>query len=75
MFVDRGNGYFEPRQVATGWRIADQVEIVKGLMAGERIVLSGNFLLDSESQLREAIARTPTPLVWDERMLETLPLH
>jgi multidrug efflux pump subunit AcrA (membrane-fusion protein)/YHS domain-containing protein len=54
LFVDRGNGYFEPRQVETGWRIGDQVEILKGLMPGERIVVSGNFLLDSESRMRAA---------------------
>ena len=30
VFVDRGNGYFEPRQVETGWRISDQVEISEG---------------------------------------------
>jgi membrane fusion protein, copper/silver efflux system len=56
VFVDRGNGYFEPRQVATGWRIADQVEIVKGLMAGERIVIAGTFLIDSESRMKAAAA-------------------
>lgn len=53
-FVDRGNGYFEPRRVETGWRFGDRVEITKGLMEGERIVISGNFLVDSESRLRLA---------------------
>ncbi|MEI6667076.1 MAG: efflux RND transporter periplasmic adaptor subunit [Acidobacteriota bacterium] len=52
VYVDRGNGYFEARRVETGWRVDDRVEIVKGLMAGERIVLSGNFLLDSESRMK-----------------------
>ncbi len=54
VFVDRGNGYFEPRRVETGWRIGDRVEIVKGLMGGERVVVSGNFLLDSESRMKSA---------------------
>ncbi len=54
VFVELGNGYFEPRQVETGWRSEDRVEIRKGLMEGERIVISGNFLIDSESRLREA---------------------
>jgi Cu(I)/Ag(I) efflux system membrane fusion protein len=54
LFVDRGNGFFEPRQVETGWRIGDQVEIVKGLMAGERIVIAGTFLIDSESRMKAA---------------------
>jgi len=52
VFVDRGDGYFEPRQVETGERAADRIEIRKGLKAGERIVTSGNFLIDSESQLK-----------------------
>ncbi len=54
LFVDRGNGFFEPRQVETGWRIGDQVEITKGLMPGERIVISGTFLIDSESRMKSA---------------------
>ncbi len=52
VFVDLGNGYFEPRRVEVGWRAGDRVQVVKGLMPGERIVVSGNFLLDSESRMR-----------------------
>jgi membrane fusion protein, copper/silver efflux system len=58
VFVDRGDGYFEPRPVETGARFSDasgdRVEIVKGLKAGERIVTSGTFLLNSESQMKSA---------------------
>ena len=54
VFVDRGNGYIEPREVQTGERVGDRLEIVKGLQPGERIVTSGNFLIDSESQLKAA---------------------
>ena len=56
VFVDRGNGYFSPRQVETGWRLGDRVEIVKGLEPGEHIVISGNFLIDSESRMKLAAA-------------------
>lgn len=56
VFVDRGNGFFEPRKVETGWRLGDRVEIVEGLMPGERIVISGNFLIDSESRMKLAAA-------------------
>lgn len=52
VFVDRGAGVFEPRRVETGWRMDNRVEIVKGLMDGERIVVSGNFLIDSETRLQ-----------------------
>ncbi len=54
VFVDRGQGYFEPRKVETGWRLGDRIEITKGLSAGERIVVSGTFLLDSESRMELA---------------------
>jgi RND family efflux transporter MFP subunit len=54
VFIDRGNGFFEPRKVETGRYFEDRVEIVKGLMPGERIVISGNFLIDSESRMRAA---------------------
>jgi Cu(I)/Ag(I) efflux system membrane fusion protein len=52
VFVERGHGLFEPRAVETGWRSGDRVEIVRGLAAGDRIVISGTFLLDSESRMR-----------------------
>ena len=56
VFVDRGNGFFEPRRVETGQRFGEQIEIVQGLKPGERIVISGNFLIDSESRMRLAAA-------------------
>jgi Cu(I)/Ag(I) efflux system membrane fusion protein len=52
VFVERADGTFEPRVVQTGWRSGDRVEILGGLAAGERIVVSGTFLLDSESRMR-----------------------
>jgi len=54
VFVDCGEGYFEPRQVETGWRFDDRVQIVSGLKAGERIVTSANFFLDSETRMQQA---------------------
>jgi membrane fusion protein, copper/silver efflux system len=57
VFLDRGNGLFEPRRVTAGLRIGDRVEIVQGLQAGERIVISAAFLLDSESQMKGARAQ------------------
>jgi RND family efflux transporter MFP subunit len=54
VFVDRGNGFLEPRHVQVGKQFAERVEILSGLSAGERIVTSGTFLIDSESQLRSA---------------------
>jgi YHS domain-containing protein len=54
VFLERGNGFFEPRPVETGWRLGDRVEITRGLEPGERIVVAGNFLIDSESRMRLA---------------------
>jgi len=56
IFVDRGGGRLEPRRVRTGWRSADLVEILEGAAPGERVVVSGQFLLDSESALRSSLA-------------------
>ncbi len=56
VFVDLGDGVFEPREVETGWRFGNRVEIVKGLKPGERIAMSGTFLIDSESRLEMASA-------------------
>ena len=59
VFVDRGEGVFEPRPVQTGRRLGDRVEIVKGLAPGERIVVAGMFLLDSESRMRQYFDQDP----------------
>ena len=56
VFVQQGKGFFEPREVKTGLHLGGRVEVVKGLEPGERIVLSGNFLVDSESKLSLAAA-------------------
>jgi Cu(I)/Ag(I) efflux system membrane fusion protein/cobalt-zinc-cadmium efflux system membrane fusion protein len=61
-FIDRGDGYLEPREIEVGARIDDHVVVLTGLKVGERIVSSANFLVDSESQLQAAIGSfTPPP--------------
>jgi Cu(I)/Ag(I) efflux system membrane fusion protein len=54
VFVDRGNGYLEPREVEIGEHLGDRIEILRGLKPDERIVVSGTFLIDSESQMKSA---------------------
>ena len=61
VFVDLGNGYLEPRQVVVGERFGDRVAITRGLSAGERVVSSGTFLIDSESQLKAAASGMGAP--------------
>jgi multidrug efflux pump subunit AcrA (membrane-fusion protein) len=61
-FIDHGSGYLEPREIEVGRRLDDHVVVLTGLKAGERIVSSANFLVDSESQLQAAIGSfTPPP--------------
>jgi membrane fusion protein, copper/silver efflux system len=54
VFVDRGEGKLEPHNVTIGAQSGGLIEIISGLKQGDRIVTSGNFLIDSESQLKAA---------------------
>jgi membrane fusion protein, copper/silver efflux system len=56
VFVSLGGGRFAPRQVTLGVRGDGKAEVLSGVAAGEQVVVRANFLLDSESQLRAAIA-------------------
>jgi Cu(I)/Ag(I) efflux system membrane fusion protein/cobalt-zinc-cadmium efflux system membrane fusion protein len=61
-FIDRGQGSLEPREIETGMRVSDSVVVLKGLKAGDRIVSSANFLVNSEAQLQSAMSGyAPTP--------------
>jgi Cu(I)/Ag(I) efflux system membrane fusion protein len=53
--IDKGNGYFEPREVKVGAKVDNYYEVISGLKAGERVVTSANFLIDSESRFKEAV--------------------
>jgi len=55
VFVDKGDGRFEPRQVQAGARSNGKIQVLSGLSADERVVVKANFLLDSESRLRALI--------------------
>ncbi len=62
VFVSRGEGVFDPREVQTSSQAGDKTIITKGLKPGERIVVSASFLIDSESQLQAAAgAFVPPP--------------
>jgi Cu(I)/Ag(I) efflux system membrane fusion protein len=52
VFVAIGEGWYELREVETGWQDGERVEIKGGLKEGEKVVTAGAFLLDSESRLR-----------------------
>lgn len=85
-FVDRGNGYFQPVEVELGAHAGREFVVRKGLRAGDRIVSSANFLIDSESQLQAAIgsfappppgvsAAATTPAAAIDVSTEPSPLH
>ena len=58
VFVALDGGKFEPRTVTLGPRSENNMyQVLAGLNEGERVVTSGQFMLDSESQLREAIQK------------------
>lgn len=59
VYIDRGNGFLEPRPVKTGKQFGGKIEVLEGLRAGERIVTSGTFLIDSESQLQSSASGAP----------------
>jgi Cu(I)/Ag(I) efflux system membrane fusion protein len=57
VFVQRGPGKFEPRDVTIGVSSEGLTEIITGVEPGEQVVVSAQFLIDSESKLREATAK------------------
>lgn len=55
VLLSDGNGHFTPRNVSVGAPLGDWVEILNGLKAGDNVVTSGQFLIDSEASLRSAL--------------------
>jgi Cu(I)/Ag(I) efflux system membrane fusion protein len=56
VYIDYANGEYEPKDVKTGFTGDDYIEIKSGLKAGDLVVTNGNFMLDSESQLKSGSA-------------------
>ena len=61
VFIDRGGGKLEPKEVTTGKSSEDWTEIRSGVNAGERVAASGTFLLSSEAQLQSALPKWRSP--------------
>lgn len=55
VIIDRGEGRFEPREVKLGRRGDGRVEIMEGVADGDKVVVSANFLIDAESNLKAAL--------------------
>ena len=58
VFVDEGGGRFSPRVVTVGREAGEGIELLAGLSAGDRVVSSGAFLIDSESRLQASLGQT-----------------
>src|SRR5205085_7297480 len=61
VFIDKGNGYVQPRKVKVSAEAGERVGIQEGLRAGERVVTGANFVVDSESRLKGAFAGMGAP--------------
>jgi RND family efflux transporter MFP subunit len=61
VYVEQAPGEFQRREVVTGWRRGDRVQVLGGLAAGDRVVTSGTFLLESESRMRKGAVRAAAP--------------
>ncbi len=59
VYVDRGEGRFEPREVKVGRGADGYFEVLEGVSAGERVATAANFMIDAESKLLEARDDTP----------------
>ncbi|MFN3477392.1 MAG: efflux RND transporter periplasmic adaptor subunit, partial [Candidatus Methylomirabilales bacterium] len=59
VFVAKGEGLFEPREVKLGAKVDNYYEVLSGLSKGEKVVTSANFLIDSESRLKAAMGAMP----------------
>ena len=79
LFVQRGAGTYEPRNVTVGIDSEGEAQITQGLQAGEVVVTSSQFLIDSESKLKEATAKmmsiTQPASPADDSKANSMPMH
>jgi hypothetical protein len=57
VFVDEGGGHLSPREIALGAKSDDHYQVISGLTERDRVVVSGNFLIDSEPKLKAVISQ------------------
>jgi len=69
VFLDKGDGYYEPRMVKLGPEADGYYAVESGLKHGDRVVTSANFLLDSESRLKGAFSTMGTPKAKAEKQV------
>jgi len=67
IFLDKGNGYLEPRIIKVGVKAENLYEVLEGATAGERVVTSANFLVDSESSIKAALKQMAATAAGEHR--------
>jgi membrane fusion protein, copper/silver efflux system len=67
VYVDKGEGNFEPREVTIGLKGDNGIEIIRGLRAGEKVASSPNFLIDSEAKLKGIAPKSQNPGVRSQK--------
>ena len=60
VIISKGDGKFEPRTVTSGLESGDYIELLTGVIEGDQVVVSGQFLIDSEASLRGSMSRLST---------------
>lgn len=70
VIVALGEGRFQPREVTAGIESGEYIEIIKGLTTEDKVVTSGQFLIDSEASLKASIARMTSPEINPETSME-----
>ena len=70
VFIVRESGKFEPRLVTLGLESDGKVAVLEGLQAGDEVVVSSQFLVDSESKLREAVSKMMEPTKQTSEILD-----
>lgn len=73
VLIALGEGRFKPQPVKLGARGRDVVEVLEGVAAGDRVVVSANFLIDSESQLKAALSNLVEPQAGDQAQASPTP--
>ncbi len=73
VFVAKGDGRFEPREVKTGAKVDGYYEIREGISPGDAVVTQANFLIDSESRLKAALGGMSAPVGHEHGAAQTSP--
>lgn len=64
VFVDRGDGRVQPREITVGATSGERVEVLSGLAVGERVIVAGTFLVAAESRLQAALDADAGDAAW-----------